>query len=486
MTPSEARADSADCPETTARAEVLHPPRAPAPQRWRHRFRTSFAHHPKGLAYLAFAEAWERFSFYGMQALLVLYMVDHLFRGDRLAHVIGFDGFRRGLEWIVGPLSGPALASQIFGLYAGFVYFTPLFGGIIGDRLLGQRRTVMLGAVLMAAGHALMAIESAFLLALLLLIVGCGCLKGNISAQVGNLYASDDVRRESAFSIFNVGINLGAFAAPLVCGTLGELYGWAWGFGAAAIGMLIGLAIYVSGYKHLPPDTLRKRCKEETRRLSRRDLRIVLGLCSVIVLSGFFSIAHDQCANLFSLWAREKVDRHLLGWEVPVTWFQSLDAGLTVAFTPIAIRIWQCQAARGKERSEVHKLRTASLFGLAANALLALAAWAAGPDALVPLLWAVLYVAILSFGFLYQWPPTLALISRAAPPAVNSTLMGCAFMSLFFTNAIVGWLGRFYSILPAWLFWLIHGLIGLAGALVLLVAGPPLERLFREKGSVCD
>ena len=197
-------------------------------------FRTFFGE-PPALAFLAFTEAWERFSYYGMTALLVLYMSQALFMPGHIEHVAGFAAFRGALEAVFGHLSPLALASQIYGLYTAFVYFTPVFGGCVADRWIGRRNAVMLGAVLMSAGHFAMAFDESFLLALLLLIVGCGLLKGNISTQVGHLYAEDDgAGRTRGFSIFSIGINVGAVAGPLACGLLAQLYGWHAGFGLAA------------------------------------------------------------------------------------------------------------------------------------------------------------------------------------------------------------------------------------------------------------
>jgi POT family proton-dependent oligopeptide transporter len=202
-----------------------------------------FFGHPKGLFYLAFTEAWERFSFYGMMALLVLYMVNQLLLPGHAEHVSGLSWLRAVLESVSGPMSPQAFASQIFGLYTGFVYFTPLLGGAIADRLIGQRNAVAIGALLMAAGHVAMSFDKTFLLALLLLILGSGFLKGNIAAQVGALYPPDDEsRRARGFVIFSTGINVGAVVGPLLCGLLAQLYGWHYGFGVTAIFMLLGLA----------------------------------------------------------------------------------------------------------------------------------------------------------------------------------------------------------------------------------------------------
>src|SRR5215216_652833 len=240
--------------------------------------------HPKGLAFLFATEMWERFSYYGMRALLVLYMVKYLLLADRAETVVGLTALRRALEWLFGPLDIQPLASQIYGFYTGLVYLTPILGGLLADRVLGQRRTVVVGAVLMAIGHFMMAFETLFLFALLALILGNGAFKPNISTQVGGLYAAGDRRRDRAFSIFYVGINLGAFLAPLVCGTLGEAAGWHYGFGAAGVGMLIGLATYLYASSTLPPDERSRpraepRIKKPLTRTERRALLSLFVLC---------------------------------------------------------------------------------------------------------------------------------------------------------------------------------------------------------------
>ena len=189
--------------------------------------------HPRGLTYLFTTEMWERFSYYGMRALLVLYMVKYLFEPGRAETVIGYATLKSTLEFAFGPLGVQPLSSHIYGIYIGLVYLTPIAGGLIADRVLGQRRTVIIGASLMAIGHFMMAYEPLFFFALIVLILGNGAFKPNISIQVGQLYAPGDPRRDRAFSIFYVGINLGAFLAPLVCGTLGEELGWHYGFTAA-------------------------------------------------------------------------------------------------------------------------------------------------------------------------------------------------------------------------------------------------------------
>src|SRR5256884_8700246 len=209
----------------------------------------TFMGHPKGLFYLAFTEAWERFSYYGMTALLALYMVNQLLLPGHVEHIGGFSGFRATVESIVGPLSTQALASQIFGLYSGFVYFTPLLGGMIADRWIGQRNGVVIGALSMSAGHIAMTFDQSFLVALLLLVIGSGFLKGNISAQVGALYPSEEeARRTRGFLIFSTAINVGAVIGPLLCGFIAQGYGWYLRLGTAPRFMRFRLCPYLYGY----------------------------------------------------------------------------------------------------------------------------------------------------------------------------------------------------------------------------------------------
>src|SRR6266403_2385629 len=240
----------------------------------------AFLGHPKGLGYLAFTEAWERFSYYGMQTLLVLYMVKELLLPGHIEHVWFFEPIKR----LYG-LQGQPLASAIFGTYTGLVYLTPILGGFLADRVLGKRRTVLAGAATMALGHFLMAFEQTFLFALLCLVAGCGMFKGNLASQVGALYKPEDLRRADAFQIYYLAVNAGVITTPLIVGTLGEKVGWHWGFAAAGIGMLIGLSIYIAGLKHLPKEDF-IRCGPSARAprpsLSRRERLITVVLIPLI------------------------------------------------------------------------------------------------------------------------------------------------------------------------------------------------------------
>ena len=436
----------------------------------------TFLGHPRGLLFLSFTEVWERFSFYGMQALLVLYMVDQVLTPGHIETIAGMGNFRGTLEGIFGPLSVQALSSQIFGLYTGFVYLTPLIGGWIGDQVLGQRRTVMLGAVLMAAGHLLMAFETSFLIALLLLILGSGCLKGNISAQVGALYARDDPMRTSAFSLFNLAINIGAFVAPLVCGTIGELYGWHYGFGLAAAGMLIGAGVYVAGQRHLPPDTLKPKAEVRTQ-LKSSDVPVLWALGAVLVVSTFYSVAYAQEFNVFNLWARTYTDRHILGFEMPVTWYPSFDGLFIVGFIPVAMRYWAWQIRRGRGTTELTKIGWSGLMGAVGMLALVAASWIAAHGGKPGIGWGVFCFAAFALGFIYNWPTTMALCSRVSPPALGGVIMGVVFLTSFVSNYLSGWIGSYYEKMAPQDFWLMHAAIAAAGSVLMFVFYRPLNRL---------
>ena len=430
--------------------------------------------HPKGLFYLAFTEAWERFSFYGMTALLVLYMVNQLLLPGHVEHIAGFAGFRAAVESVVGPLSTQALASQIFGLYAGFVYFTPLLGGFIADRWIGQRNAVVIGALSMSAGHLAMAFDQSFLLALLLLVVGSGFLKGNISAQVGALYPrEEEALRTRGFAIFSMGINFGAVAGPLLCGVLAQVYGWQYGFGIAAIFMLAGLATYLSGYRHLPARVARR--ARESSALTSADWRVILALIAVMIITIFQSVAYYQLANVLPVWIQQHVTLDVGALKIPVPWYQSIDALFSILGVPLLFWIWGHQASRRREPGDLGKIGIGAWLAAASNLILVVAILGAG-SAPVHAIWPFLYCAGQGIAFLYYWPTLLALVSRAAPAKVNATMMGLAFMSLFVSNNIIGWVGGFYEKMKPVEFWAMHAAIGAMGGLLVMLFGPRLSR----------
>jgi POT family proton-dependent oligopeptide transporter len=429
--------------------------------------------HPKGLFYLAFTEAWERFSYYGMTALVVLYMVNQLLLPGHVEHIGGFSGFRAAMESIVGPLSTQALASQIFGLYSGFVYFTPLLGGMIADRWIGQRNGVVTGALSMSAGHIAMVFDQSFLVALLLLVIGSGFLKGNISAQVGALYPpEDEARRTRGFVIFSTAINIGAVVGPLLCGLLAQVYGWHYGFGIAAIFMLLGLATYLYGYRYLPARVERR--KFEGFRLTAADRRIVYALIAVMIITIFQSTAFYQVFNVNPIWIQQHVALDVGSFQLPVPWFQSINSVFSIVGVPLVFWIWRHQALRRREPNDLAKIGTGAWIAAASNLILVAAIFASGGAPVHPIC-PFLYSAGLGISFLYYWPTLLALVSRAAPAKVNATLMGLAFMSLFISNNLIGWIGGFYEKMSPAAFWAMHAAIAAGGGLLVLLFGRHLS-----------
>ncbi len=437
------------------------------------RERTFFGE-PRALGYLAFTEAWERFSYYGMTALLVLYMSESLLMPGHVEHVSGFTAFRTGMETLLGPMSTLALASQIFGLYTGFVYFTPVLGGWVADRWIGQRNAVVLGAVLMSAGHIAMAFDASFLLALLLLIVGCGFLKGNISTQVGSLYAeSDSAGRSRGFSIFSIGINCGAVIGPLLCGLLAQQYGWHAGFGLAGLLMLIGLATYLAGYRELA-DAMRARpIVAVAAPLDRAQWRIVGALFVAMAITMFQMIAYLQNTNIGLIWIDRSVDLNLLGFHMPAAWFSSIDPLASILAVPFLLAFWRRQAARGRAPGEIDKIAIGAWIACAANLLLAASCAASKASIFAP----ILYDVLLGIAFVYQWPTLLALVSRAAPPRLRATMMGTAFLSLFLSNLTIGWLGSLYESMTPLEFWALHAAIAATGGILALLFKRRLERV---------
>jgi proton-dependent oligopeptide transporter, POT family len=442
--------------------------------------------HPRGLTFLFATEMWERFSYYGMRALLVLYMTKYLLLPGHADNVLGLAALKHALESLIGPLGSQPLSSHIYGLYTGLVYLTPLFGGILADRLLGQHRTILLGAALMAAGHFMMAFEPLFLIALTLLILGNGAFKPNISAQVGGLYAPGDRRRDRAYSIFYVGINVGALLAPLICGTLGEEFGWHYGFTAAGIGMTIALLVYAFALPVLPADELHraKLVAVEKKALDRKEWLRIFALIALFVPTAFFWAAYEQQGNTIVLWADDHTDRYvdLLFWrgDIPITWFQAFNPLLIIVFTPFVVGLWARQANRGTEPSTVIKM-SLGCFGVAlANLIMVGAAWSAAGDE-ASWLWLLGYFIVITIGELYISPIGLSLVSKLAPAHMVSMLMGLWLATSFAGNFIAGWLGSFWSGMDKVMFFLmIAGIATVAGA-VILAFDRPLRGVIREE-----
>lgn len=452
----------------------------PAPSRDR-----AFLGHPSGLGYIAFTEAWERFSYYGMQAILVLYMVDQLLLPGHAEHVAGLGALRSGLEGVFGPLSVQALSSQIFGLYTSLVYVTPIVGGVLGDRWLGRRLAVTGGALLMAAGHFMMAFEASFLPALLAIILGGGLLKGNLVCQIGQLYRPGDVRRDQAFQIYLIAINAGAIAAPLVCGTLGEKVGFHYGFAAAGVGMLIGLGIYLAGRDHLPPEQLRTAAasaeKPPAQPMSASDWRAVFAILALIPIFALVLVPNNQGFNVGVLWWRDYMNLDIFGFRMPVTWLLSIETVIAVTGLAVGVLVWRRLASRGVTPHELTKIAIGA--GLASGEPLIKAGYsllAVSTGWKIPLPFIFTWDLIGTAAFVCYFPTGLALVSRAAPPRLAGVLISAYMLFTVATNFLVGWIGSYYHQLGPVAFWLVHA--GLAGTsfLIVLVGYKPLRRAFGD------
>lgn len=434
---------------------------------------TSVFGHPRGLLFLCASEGWERFSYFGMQSLLVLYMTHYLLRPEHVGNVVGFPVVRGVIEAVTGPLSTAALASQIFGLYAGLVFLTPLFGGLLADRWLNRTLTVTVGAVLMALGHFLMAFEATFLLAILLLLVGVGCFKGNIASQVGHLYDVTDPRRSQAYQIFQLAIALSVIAAPLISGTLGEKVGWHWGFGAAGVGMLVGLATYLSGRKWLPSTERTARvAAHASPRLTPAEWRTVLALVALLPVVGATQFGNQQMFNAFLVWGEANFELTFAGFEMPVTWLLSADAAIAVVCMALAIVFWRAYGRRWRDPDDVVKVAVGAVFMTLAPLLLTAASLVqkASGGKISPG-WGLGFEVVNELGFALVAPMALSLYSRAAPRQLQGLMIGVYYTSFFLCNLAVGRVGGLLEQMDPAAFWLLHaGVVGAAAVVLAAVA----------------
>ncbi len=429
----------------------------------------AFFGHPRGLAVLAFTEGWIDFSLYGMQSLLVLYMTDALLLPEHVRHVLGFDGLLAALRPIYGTLHGQPLASAIMGVFVALIWATPLLGGVLADRVLGRTPTIVLGCLLMTAGHFLMAFDASFLLALLCLILGVG-LGACTRAQVGALYATTDTRRADAFQIYQLAVNLAVIISPLICGTLGESYHWHWGFAAAGVGMLIGLVVYLTGRGVLPPEpSLRAaRRNRPVLRLSAGDIKVVMLLLLLLPVVALVMVGNTQIFNAYLIWSQENYRLNFFGHTMPVSWLLSLDAASGVPTTLLALMFWRWWERRRPAPNELGKMVVGAAIMATAPLCLALAAWIDAGRHEVGLQWGVAFHVINSIGFASLYPIGMALYSRLAPRAFGTTLVNSYALSLFLSNLLAGWLGGLLVRLPGAMFWLLHAGLVATGAVLLL------------------
>lgn len=487
--------------------------------------------HPPGLYFLFFTEMWERFSYYGMRGLLKLYMVNYLFVGLRQtlqggsydvkgnsSDVLGW-GFIKSLlpsvdaadlqkcidtklpalvagdvanniapvaeemarQILTDTCAAQPWASVLYGWYTGLVYFTPFFGGIIADKYWGQRRAVFIGGILMAIGHFVMAFENWFFVALLLLILGNGAFKPNISTQVGNLYPPGDPRRDGAFTIFYMGINLGAFLTNLVCGTLAAVYGWHWGFGAAGVGMVLGLIIYAVGQRYLAPDTLSVKkesgASEDNKPLDGDEWKRVWALVALCLLNVVFWAVYEQQGNTMQTWADEQtVWPTIAGFQIPSTWFQSFNPFFIFALAPVLDMFWRWQAQRGKEPTSVAKMAIGCIIlGLSFIVMV----WGAievgtGKGSLF---WPFFCTLLLTVGELYLSPIGLSLVTKVSPARIVSMMMGLWLGSSFLGNILSGYIGSLYGQISNESFFMLLCVLGLATGFAIWAFNKPLKRV---------
>jgi POT family proton-dependent oligopeptide transporter len=359
-------------------------------------------------------------------------------------------------------------SSTIYGFYTSAAFFTPIVGGIVSDRWLGKRRAVIVGGATMALGHFMMTFEPLFYVALATIALGNGLFLPSLPSQINDLYRPDDPRRGWAYNVYYVGINIGGFLAPLVCGTLGEFYGWHWGFGAAGVGMLTGLVIYVRGGKYLPEQAppVRPVAREERVRSGGTTLWLLLAIGLAVTI---FRGAYEQVGNTVALFADAGIDRATLLGTIPMTWFQALNPLLVILMTPPLLAHWKRRAANGRELSSMQKMACGALIVGGSYVLLALAASLAG-DGHASWLWLAAFFVVFTFGELYILPTGLGLFARLAPPALGATTIAGWFLAIFTGSMTAGVVGTFWSKTshPAY-FTILSAIAALAAALLFVL-----------------
>jgi POT family proton-dependent oligopeptide transporter len=436
------------------------------------RERSGFLGHPRGMPFIVGAESMDAFSFYGMQALLVLYMTKYLLLTGHADHVAGFAWFRGAIESVSGPLSTDALASMIQGLYAGFAYLTPIAGGFLADRVLGRTRTIVLGAALMSAGHFLMAFETSFLPALLFLLLGLGCFGSNIATQLGELYTPGDSRRADAFQLFSLGVTTTVIFSPIICGALAQRFAWHWGFAAAGIGMLVGLGLYLAGLAWFPAPRRAARVPRAARaRLVAGEARAVLALVLLLPALALAMLGNQEIFNAYLIWGDATYNLVFFGTVMPVSWLISLDAFLGAGIAVLVLMFWRWWDRTHRPIDEITRVVIGAFLMAAAPLTLAIAsAEAAASGHRLGLGWGLAFHIINSIGFFNFYPVATALFSRAAPPALAGLMMGVFRLHLFAANLLVGFLGGLLGSMSGERFWLMHAALVTGGALLLLLS----------------
>lgn len=390
-----------------------------------------FSKHPKGLYILFFTEMWERFSYYGMRAILTLYMITSVTNDNS------------GLGW------DDAFALSIYGWYTMAVYVMSIPGGIIADRWLGQKKTVLLGGILLVFGHSVLAIDAvwAFAAGLTLIVLGVGSLKPNISTMVGGLYRKGDPRRDHGFTIFYIGINVGAFLASLVVGGIGEIYGWHYGFGLAGVGMVLGVSVFLYGHKYLKdvgePPKLRSEATTQIKKpLTKieKDRMIVLFLSFIIII--VFWGAFEQAGGLMNIYTNSKVDRMLFGWQIPTSWFQSLNPFFIMIFGTLVATFWLKRQRSNNEASTLFKMAVGTMIMGTGFLMMSGASLQSSSDGQAGMYWLIVAYLLHTIGELCASPTALSFITKLAPVKYGSLMMGSYFAATGMGNKIAGLLGE--------------------------------------------
>jgi POT family proton-dependent oligopeptide transporter len=429
--------------------------------------------HPKGLYLLFTTEMWERLSYYGMRAILVLYLTSKA----------------GGFGW------SDAQALSLYGTYTSLVYLTPVIGGWLADRYLGQRRALYIGGVLMMIGHFLLALPGieVFYAALGFLIVGNGFFKPNISTMVGGLYAPGDARRDSAFTIFYMGINLGGAVGPLLCGWLGEEVGWHYGFGAAGVGMGLGLLSFLFfskkllGTVGLPPAKVEKRVDavaDSSQSLTRVEWHRILVIFALSFFVIIFWAAFEQSGGLMNLYTDRKVDRMIFGWEFPASVFQSVNSIFILLLAPMFAELWIRLAARNRDLSIPAKMAVGLLLLSFGFVLMLGASRQSAAEGKAALLWVIGAYFFHTAGELCLSPVGLSMVTKLAPARYVSLLMGVWFLANAVANKLAGFIGGYAETLGE--FEVFLGIVALTAVsgVVLLALAPALKRMMHGADEV--
>jgi POT family proton-dependent oligopeptide transporter len=436
------------------------------------------AGHPPGLPTLFFAEMWERFSYYGMRAILVLFMVAPATEGG-----LGFT---------------TRDAASLYGTYTMLVYMASVAGGLIADRLLGASRSVLYGGVVIACGHFSMAVHSMpfFYAGLGLIVIGTGLLKPNISTMVGSLYAPGDSRRDSGFSLFYMGINIGAIMAPLVCGWLAEsaafknflaargfdpAHSWHWAFAAAGIGMLVGLAVFSLNRTNLPSAGPKERQSSATARasiaLTASEWTRVVAIVILFAFTIMFWSAYEQKGASLNLFARDLVSRSLFGWDFPASWLQSLTPFFVIVLAPVFARLW---IHMGDGQPTSSRKFAMGLFAIGIAMLLLVPASALTADGKISPLWLVAVYFFDVVGELLVSPVGLSMVTRLSPAQIVGLMMGAWFFATSLGNKLAGFFSGYFTASDPGALMRLYGGIGVmlwVGALVLALLAPKLDRM---------